>query len=290
MSKHATPETADIVDIVDAKEAKTTNNEIAAAAAADAQVAPPAPAGALGTYSVGAAPIAFEWIHMTYAVSKNAPSSALPGEYYLGKNWEAKLTERYGSFDAVIIKAVSGYKDWPTGVYDPTFKAQYYPDRASAVRAGRRVDWADGPDGTRLKPDAAPYLQLFMLVKKTPSVEDDSLFTVPLDGEFYAPATMMFEKMNYADANTVICRALQADALLHSKEKGYRPTLLNRVFRIGSDEQTAKTGNKFTRFTVKNAIENGKPVVLSDAAKEDLLRLVEMAGSTTAEPAAAYED
>lgn len=290
MSKHATPETADIVDVVDAKEAKATNNEIAEAAAQDTQVVPAAPAGALGTYSVGAAPIAFEWIHMTYAVSKNAPSSALPGEYYLGKNWEAKLTERYGSFDAIILKAISGYKDWPTGVYDPTFKAQYYPDRAAAIRAGRRVDWADGPNGTRLKPDAAPYLQLFMLVKKTPSVEDDSLFTVPLDGELYAPATMMFEKMNYADANTVINRALQADMMRHMKENGYRPTLMDRVFRIGSDEQTAKTGNKFTRFTIKNAIDNGKPVVLSDTAKDDLRRLVEMASATTAEATTFGED
>jgi len=277
-------------DIVDAKEARATNNELATIAAQDAAVAPPAPAGALGTYVVGEATLNFEWVHMTYAVSKNAPKNALPGEYYLGKNWEAKLTERGGAFDAIILKAVAGYKDWPVGPYDPSFKAQYYPDKAAAVKAGRRVDWADGPNGTRLKPDAAPYLQLFMLVKKPLVVEDDSMFVVPVDGEFYAPATMMFEKMNYADANTVINRALQADMLRHMKEEGYRPTLMDRVFRISSDEQTAKTGNKFTRFIIKNAVDDGKPVVLSDTAKEDLRRLVEMASSATAAAAAPADD
>lgn len=273
---------ADEVEVIDAK-AEAKADTAALAEVSGGALQGPAPAGALGTYVVQAAPLSFEWVHMTYAVSKNAPRTALPGEYYLGKNWEAKLTERGGSFDAIVIKATTGYKDWPEGVYDPTFKPQYYADRAAAVKAGRRVDWTDGPDGIRLKPNAAPYLQLFMLVKKTPSVEDDSLFTVPLDGEMYAPATLMFEKMNYADANTIICRALQADMLLHSKEKGYRPTLLNKVFRIGSDEQTAKTGNKFTRFTIKNAVDDGKPVVLTDAAKEDLRRLVELASSVTTE-------
>jgi len=265
--------------------------EAVADAAALAEVAAeetalaPRPAGALGTYAIGASPLSFEWVHMTYAVSKNAPRDALPGEYYLGKNWEAKLTERNGSFDAIILLATTGYKDWPTGVYDPTFKARTYANKAEAVAAGCRVDWTDGPDGTRLKPTAAPFLQLFMLIKKTPSVEDDTLFTVPLDGEFYAPATMMFEKMNYQDAFATINRNLQADLLRHLHQPGYKPTLIDKVFRIGSDEQTAKnTGNRFTRFTIKNAIDNGKPVTLSETAKKDLACLMALSSQVGEAP------
>ena len=267
-------------ETVEAEADQAAVGEVTSNAVATVGTSKPAP---LGTFDVGEAPLPFEWVHMTYAVSKRAPKNSLPGEYYLGKNWEAKLTERGGSFDAIIVKAASGYKDWPTGVYNPDFRPQYYPNKEAAIAAGKRVDWADGEGGIRLKPEAAPYLQLFMLVKKPDIAEDESLFTIPLDGVRYAPAVMAFEKMNYRDAAMVILRGLQADRMLHMKEKDYVPTLLDYVYRIGSEEQEAKTGNRFTKFTIRKAVDNGKPVALTKAAKEDLACIISMATTTTSE-------
>lgn len=270
----------EVIDVIN-DEATADATALAEVTSNETQLATRSDAGGIGSFNIGPATIQFEWVKMAYGVG-NQPRSAVPGEYWLGKNWDCKLCERDGTFDAVVISVVTGYKDWPA-VYDPNVKLQYYANRAAAVAAGKRVEWADGPNGTRLGPEAAPYLQLKLLVKKTPTVEDDSLFTIPLGGEFYAPAIMSFEKMNYQDAYNVIARALQSDMLRHANVEGYRPTLLDKVFRIGHEDRVSGGGKRFTNLTIRTAVDDGKPVQLSKEARADLDNLIKIATATVDE-------
>lgn len=288
--------------------------EAAMPVAVEQAVAPAVQAGGgLGCIAnAGPMVIDWGWVHLAFEMSKKKPADGNQGDFYLGKEWEVKLcdkgTVKPGQplkpnqyFDFIIVGRYDGLKHYSTqaefaaGVkparypYAPTVKEA----RAAALKAGETLDWRDGDpskgEPARVGPTASPYMQLLMLIRKPETVEDDALFTIPLDGEFYAPATFEFDKGNWEAAYGLLSRVVaQRVALLAQRiargeaPKGAQPDLLDRMFRINSSQREGRKG-MVTYPVLSVATKDGKPVTVSPAAVEDLKILLAETASASAE-------
>ena len=317
MSKENTKQEEKKVDVVptaaEVVEDTPGTTAVAPAQAETAVAVADRAAGGLGCFaSAGPTVIDWSWIHLAFEMSKKKPADGNQGDFYLGKDWEVKLcdkgTVKPGQalkenqyFDFIIVGRYDGLKHYTTQAefaagmkpvrypYAPTVKEA----RIAALKAGENLEWRDGDpakgEPSRVGPTASPYMQLLMLVKKPESVEDDGLFTIPLDGEFYAPATFEFDKMNWEAAYGLVSRVLtQKAAILTQKiakgeaPKDAQPDLLDRMFRINSSQREGKKG-MVTYPVLSVATKDGKPVVVSAAAIEDLKILLAGAKANTAE-------
>lgn len=269
-------------------------------------------AGGLGCFaSAGPTVIDWSWVHLAFEMSKKKPADGNQGDFYLGKDWEVKLcdkgTVKPGQalkesqyFDFIVVGRYDGLKHYTTQAefaagmkpvrypYAPTVKEA----RAAALKAGERLDWHDGDpakgEPSRVGPTASPYMQLLMLVRKPEMVEDDALFTIPLDGEFYAPATFEFDKGNWEAAYGLLSRVLAQKAAIVAQKvakgelpKGSQPDLFDRMFRINSSQREGKKG-MVTYPVLSVATKDGKPVTVTEAAREDLRILLAGAQSGVA--------
>lgn len=245
----------------------------------------------------------WSWIHLAFETSKKKPSDGNQGDFFLGRDWEVKLCDKGGDpgkalkpnqyFDFVVVGREEGYKHYLTqdefnaGVQakrypiDRTKKEPWAEARKAALAAGETIGdsaWHDEkqPDGTvkRVGPTASEYLQLRMLVKKPEMVEDDTLFSIPLGGEFYAPAVYEFDKGNWRKAYGLLQTVAMGERNRMKTDPSYKPTLIDKVFRLSSTSQL-RNNKKVTVPNVVRAIEDGKPVSLGEAALADLRSLLD---------------
>ena len=300
------PTDAEVVDDTVQATAVATKEETTAVAVSGGT-------GGLGCFvSAGPTVIDWSWVHLAFEMSKKKPADGNQGDFYLGKDWEVKLcdkgTVKPGQalkenqyFDFIIVGRYDGLKHYTTqeefAAGMKPVRYQYAPTireaRANALKAGERLEWRDGDpskgEPSRIGPTASPYMQLLMLIRKPEIVEDDGLFTIPLDGEFYAPATFEFDKQSWEAAYGLVSRVLtQKAAILAQKiakgeaEKGSQPDLLDRMFRINSAQREGKKG-MVTYPVLSVATKDGKPVTVSQEAINDLKILLAGAKSGTAE-------
>lgn len=275
--------------------------------------------GGLGSFEAyGPAVLDWTWIHLKFEMSKKRPDGN-QGEFFLGREWEVKLCDKGGKigpgelpkpnqrFEFVIVGRRDGYKHYLTqaefnaGVkaarypVDPALKAKgWEAARANALKAGETIGndaWRDGDpakgEPRRVGPSASEYMQLLVLVKKPADCEDETMFSIPLNGEFYAPAYLEFDKLNWRRAYSTLETVLNGERNKWRVNHDYKPRIYDKVF-WGYSSAVEKQGfngapsKVVTTPMMCRAVENGKPVVLPEAALADLQSIVSGAATATA--------
>lgn len=268
--------------------------------------------GNLGTVG-GPVVLDWSWIHLKFEMSKKRPD-ANQGEFFLGREWETKLCDKGGNigvgqapkpnqrFQFVIVGRLDGYKHYVTqaefnaGIMpkryfvDATKQTGWSDARKAALEAGETLEgWRDGDpskgEPPRVGPSATPFMQLKVLVKKPENCDaGEENFCVALDGEFYAPAILEFDKLNWEKAYKIVDMAVRAELVKQRQDPTHKPSLLDKVFWGFSSavERPGRNGapsKVVTTPMMMRAVENGTPVVLSKAAVEDIQALVSGAAS-----------
>lgn len=301
---------------------KKENEKVATVVASDAEVmdettpvtavavreeTAPAASG-LGNFGCAGGPVVLDWswVHLKFEMSSKRPDGN-QGEFYLGRDWEAKLCDKGGSlavgqipdakrrFEFVIVGRKDGYKHYVTqqefarGVtanryfVDPTKGPKGWQEaRQAALAAGETIGdgaWRDGDpskgEPRRVGPTASEFMQLMILVKKPADLgSGDELFSVPLDGEFYAPAYLEFDKLNWRKAYACVQSVINAEANRRRLDPKYVPCMYDKVF-WGYSSAVDRNGKVVTTPMMSRAIVDGKPVALSETAVSDLRAILE---------------
>lgn len=279
------------------------------------------PAGGLGVFACAGGPTVLDWtwIHLKFEMSKRRPDGN-QGEFYLGRDWEAKLCDKGGQlkvgqmpdakrrFEFVIVGRRDGYKHYVTQqefakglmaaryFVDPAKGAKGWQEaRKAALDAGETIGdsaWRDGDpakgEPARVGPSASEFMQLMVLVKRPADLEaGDELFTIPLAGEFYAPAYLEFDKLNWRRAYGCVQAVVNAEANKRRVDPEYQPCVFDKVF-WGYSTAIERNGKVVTTPMMTRAVADGKPVTLPPEAIEDLRAIVEGAASASADDASEF--
>lgn len=280
----------------------------------------PVAAGGLGVVeSYGPTVLDWSYVHLKFEMSKMRPDGN-QGEFFLGREWEVKLCDKGGAigpgqlpkpnqrFEFVIVGRKDGYKHYVTqdefarGVMaarypvNPALREKGWIEaRKAALAAGETIGndaWHDEiVDGVkrRVGPTASEYMQLMVLIKKPADCENESIFSIPLGGEFYAPAYFEFDKLNWFRAYKTLEGVLNAERNKVRVDPKYRPRVFDKVFWGYSSAVTRPGRNGspdkvVTTPMMTRAIEDGKPVSLSAEAIADLEAVIK-GGATAANEA-----
>lgn len=271
MSKQKEQETMKdgIVDIKPG-EPPAVDTEALAAIDGNAALAEPVARVQMGNFDLGDdASLPLERVHLAYAVSKTKPKGAQQGEFYLGKDWNVKLAPVDGSFEIVVIGVRTFYKEWPreyTGQAPRRFATEQ-----EAIDAGLTVEWS-GPSDHRVAPTAAKACDVMCLVRKPQSIPDgNEFFSLPLGGEYWAPAIVTFDRTTFKDAQTMFTRVLAADKFRHgAKDAKYVPTLSHVMFVVSAPERVTARGTPIPHLTIKTMVKDGLCVTPSPEFVKDL--------------------
>lgn len=301
----------DKVSAVVADDVEVVSEGAATTAVAVQQETAPAASG-LGNFVCAGGPTVLDWtwVHLKFEMSSRRPDGN-QGEFYLGRDWEAKLCDKGGSlaagqvpdakrrFEFIVVGRKDGYKHYVTqsefaaGVMakryfvDPAKGAKGWQEaRAAALAAGETIGdgaWRDGDpskgEPRRVGPTASEFMQLMTLVKRPADLEGgDELFSVPLNGEFYAPAYIEFDKLNWRKAYGCLQAVINAEANKHRVDPKYVPCVFDKVF-WGYSSAVNRNGKVVTTPMMTRAIENGKPVTLPAEAVADLRAIVDGAAA-----------
>lgn len=307
----------DRVAAVVATDAEVMGSEAPAKTTAVAVQETSAPAvGGLGVFACEGGPTVLDWtwVHLKFEMSQRRPDGN-QGEFYLGRDWEAKLCDKGGSigvgqmpdakrrFEFVIVGRKDGYKHYVTqaefaaGVMakryyvDPTKGAKGWQlARQAALDAGETIGdsaWRDGDpakgEPKRVGPSASEFMQLMVLVKKPEDLDaGHELFSVPLAGEFYAPAYLEFDKLNWRKAYGCVQAVIQSEVNKKRVDPKYEPCVFDKVF-WGYSTAVNRNGKVVTTPMMTRAVVDGKPLSLPPEAIEDLRAVVQGAASASDE-------
>lgn len=270
------------------------------------------PAGGLGVFACEGGPTVLDWtwVHLKFEMSQKRPDGN-QGEFYLGRDWEAKLCDKGGSlgvgqmpdpkrrFEFVVVGRKDGYKHYVTQqeFASGIMAKRYYVDpskgakgwqlaRQAALDAGETIGdsaWRDGDpakgEPRRVGPSASEFMQLMVLVKKPEDLDaGHELFSVPLAGEFYAPAYFEFDKLNWRKAYGCMQAVISAEVNRRRVDPKYEPCIFDKVF-WGYSAAVNRNGKVVTTPMMTRAVVDGKPLSLPKEAIEDLRAVVQGAAA-----------
>jgi hypothetical protein len=169
---------------------------------------------------------------ITFGVGGLHDAGFSEGDFVIDKRY--RVARKNELLKCIIVGAADGmYKEWLTNeAYQAHKTSRAFPTREAAAAAGLTVDWTDDPAGVinpvtgrvrRLPPQAAPYLELKLLIQRPETCVDSKGDVVNVDMDFYLnfggkdylPAIFSADKTGYEGVHV----ALQNSRIRSAREE-----------------------------------------------------------------------
>lgn len=158
--------------------------------------------------------------------------------------------------EPAIVTVVSVNEFWKQDVpYGSGQIPELYPDEQAALKAGRRTQYPPFNSGLPL-PDARPALELQLLVREPEGVQDRGYFLLQIGGSWWAPCTMIADKIAYAEVNDAITRA----RLAHDAVGG----VVAANFALETRSKLIRSTGNFTYVPVFRTVGTKNPADLKE--------------------------
>lgn len=227
------------------------------------QSSAPAPIGGLGSVVGDFTGIELARLSMAWGVGAMAKLFH-PGDLVI--DGAERIAEKSDRLTVVMLSATTYWKDWLTQEENGAgIRPNRYPTREAAIKANKRLDWS--VDGS-IRPDAAPAIEIRMLVRKPEAIESDRFF-IRVGDFMYAPVRFAAEKTVYKNIAQVVVRRMAYDAGVRGVplDQGHIHTAFYELF---TEMETKKTRTLPCPYLVPKLGPDKKALVLSEKELSDL--------------------